>query len=105
MSFGLKKFEIDYIVDVIGKFEEIEKAVVFGSRAKGNYKSESDIDVAIYGERVNFDTVSALHSLLEEQGPLPYMYDVVDYAHIKSEALKEHIDRVGELLYVKKEES
>jgi len=105
MNFGLKKFELDYIIDAIKKFHEIERAAIFGSRAKGNYKPGSDVDVAIYGDYITFDTLSALHSMLEEQGPLPYFFDIVDYTHLSHKELKEHIDRVGRVFYEKEKKN
>jgi len=101
VNLGLEEFELHFIIDAIKKFSEIEKAVIFGSRAKGNYKPGSDVDIALYGEKVNFDTLSALHSLLEEHGPLPYFFDVVDYTHLNSQELKKHIDRVGVVIFLK----
>jgi len=99
MSFGLKEYDLEYIKNMIKKFPEIEKAVIFGSRAKGNYKPGSDVDIAIYGENITFDIVSKLHAMLEEYGPLPYFFDVVDYTHLKNKELKEHIDRVGKTIF------
>ncbi|QEK13380.1 nucleotidyltransferase domain-containing protein [Crassaminicella thermophila] len=101
MNFGLRASDLDYIVDIIKKFNEIERAVIFGSRAKGNYKPGSDVDIAIYGENITFDTLSALHSMLEEEGPLPYFFDIVDYTHLRHKELKEHIDRVGKVIFEK----
>lgn len=46
---GLKEEDLQYIIDNIKRFPEIKKAIVFGSRAKGNYKVGSDIDIAIFG--------------------------------------------------------
>lgn len=102
MDFGLRQSDIDYIVRVISEFSEIEKAVIFGSRAKGDFKPGSDVDIAIYGENITFDTVSAVHSMLEEQGPLPYFFDIVDYTHLDHKDLKEHIDRVGKVIFERK---
>src|SRR3989339_1935292 len=99
MNFGLKQEDIDYIVSTLKQFPEIEKASIFGSRAKGNNKVGSDVDLAIYGEAVNFDTESKLHAMLEETSPMPYFFDVVDYTHLTKESLKEHIDRVGQVIY------
>ncbi|KJS81346.1 MAG: DNA polymerase III subunit beta [Peptococcaceae bacterium BICA1-8] len=99
MKFGLSKLDLDYIVMAIRKFPEIEKAVIFGSRAKGSNKPGSDVDIAIYGDNITFNTVSALHAMLEENGPLPYLFDVVDYTHLSHKELKEHINRVGEVIY------
>ncbi|SHJ86996.1 Predicted nucleotidyltransferase [Geosporobacter subterraneus DSM 17957] len=99
MNFGLSESDIAYIIGVIRSVEEIDKAVIFGSRAKGNYKPGSDIDIAIYGEKITFDTLATLHSMLEERGPLPYFFDVVNYSQLKHRELKEHIDRVGKIIF------
>lgn len=68
MSFGLKSSDLDYIINTIKKFPQIKKAVIFGSRAKGNFKPGSDIDI-------------------------------VDYTHSNHEELREHIERVGKVIY------
>lgn len=102
MNFGLKDSDLDYIIKTIKKFPEIKKAVIFGSRAKGNYKPGSDIDIAIYGEKITFDILSILHAELEEQSPMPYFFDIVDYTHLDHEELKEHIERVGKVIYEEK---
>jgi len=86
---GLKDCDIAYITEIIKSFPEIDRAVIFGSRAKGNQKAGSDIDIAIFGERVSLNTIASLKALLEETGPLPYFFDVVDYTHLKSREVKE----------------
>lgn len=101
MNFGLRESDLEYIVNVISRFDEIEKASIFGSRAKGNYKPGSDIDIAIYGENISFDILSKLNSILEEKSPMPYFFDIVDYSHLKHRELKEHIDRVGKVIFCK----
>lgn len=102
MNFGLRESDLEYIVNVIRGFDEIEKAYIFGSRAKGNYKPGSDIDIAIYGENINSDILSKLNSILEEKSPMPYFFDIVDYSHLKHKELKEHIDRVGKAIFCRK---
>ncbi len=99
MKFGLRDEDLAYIIDMVAGFTEIRRAVIFGSRAKGNYKSGSDVDIAIVGEDVSLRTVARLHSLLEEEGPLPYFFDIVDYTHTDHAELKEHIDRVGKIIF------
>jgi predicted nucleotidyltransferase len=101
MSFGLRPDDLTYIISSISKFSEIEKASVFGSRAKGNSKHGSDVDIAIYGDKITFDTVSRLHAILEEESPMPYYFDVVDFSHVNHESLKEHINRAGKVIYTK----
>ena len=99
MDLGLRQSDIDYIVKMLSEFSEIEKAAVFGSRAKGNYKPGSDVDIAIFGKDITFDTISSVHSRLEEQGPLPYFFDIVDYTHLNHKDLKDHIDRAGKVIF------
>lgn len=96
--FGLAERDLAYIIAVVGEFPEIRKAVVFGSRAKGNYKKGSDIDIAIYGEGISFSTIAGLHGRLEEESPMPYFFDIVDYTHSSHQELKQHIDRVGKII-------
>ncbi len=101
MSFGLANTDLAYIITVIADFNEIEKAVIFGSRAKGNYKIASDVDIAIFGTDITFSTIARLHARLEEEGPLPYFFDIVDYTHSANKELKEHIDRVGKTVFMR----
>lgn len=102
MNFGLRESDLEYIINAIKNFSEIEKAVIFGSRAKGNYKPGSDIDIAIYGEKINFEIVSKLHSMLEDESPMPYMFDIIDFTHSNHKEIKEHIERVGKVIYEEK---
>lgn len=72
----------------------IERAILFGSRAKGNYREGSDIDIAIQGARILGADRTDL--LVKYEGlNLPWKLDIVLYDQSDSEALKEHIDRVG----------
>ncbi|MFH1050585.1 MAG: nucleotidyltransferase domain-containing protein [bacterium] len=95
----LPKNSIELILEAIRSFSSIDEAVVFGSRAKGKKKRGSDIDIAIKGEQINLDVVSKLSSLLNEELPLPYYFDIIDYNAIKNEALREHINRVGQIIF------
>lgn len=101
MKFGLNDRDMNFIVQTISTFDEIEKAVLFVSRAKGNYSAGSDIDIAIYGKKVDIHVVSKLHSLLEDQSHMPYLFDVIDGSHLMHQVLKEHIERVGQVIYEK----
>ena len=98
--FGLKFGDLAAIIQVLQKYPEIEEAIIFGSRAKGNYKNGSDIDIALKGN-INSATLSNCKFILDEETLLPYMFDVLDYNQLKNEELKSHIDRVGVVVYVK----
>ncbi len=105
MNFGLSEKSYNLILETLQKFPEIEKTIIFGSRAMGNYKKGSDVDLAIKGKNVNFDTVLKLHSILEQDLPLPYFFDIVDYKELENENLKEHIEKFGIVLFERKEKS
>ena len=81
------------------RFPEIEEVVIFGSRAMGNFKKGSDVDIAVKGDKVTDDTVTRLTSVLNEELPIPYVIDVLDYASIKNRALLKHIRIYGKKFY------
>lgn len=99
MKFGLKDNQIKEIVDKIQKFPEIEKAVIYGSRARGDFKPSSDVDIAIFGEKTNWALSASLQDELEEETYLPYFFDVVSYNTITSNDLKAEINKYGKILY------
>ncbi len=93
--FGLNDKEIKYIQVALLFNPEIEEIIIFGSRAMGNYKIASDIDIAIKGKNLNDEVLFKFNELLNEEYPLPYFFDILDYNKIKNEKLKEHIDKFG----------
>ena len=100
--FGLLDRDIKYIRKALEKYDEIEKAVIFGSRAMGNYKKGSDVDIAIIGKDVSRSIVYKIEDYLNEVYPLPYFFDIIQYNEITNENLINHIDNEGKLLYTKK---
>ncbi|MEJ0063040.1 MAG: nucleotidyltransferase domain-containing protein [Alphaproteobacteria bacterium] len=100
LPFGLTEHERALISGVLSRHPEIARAVIFGSRAKGNYRPNSDIDVAVWGDLVN-GTLARLAGELEELR-LPYLFDVQRYEAIAHPALKEHIDLVGKEIYARR---
>ncbi|HJV36086.1 nucleotidyltransferase domain-containing protein [Geomonas sp.] len=103
MPYGLLDRDIYYILDAIKALPEISEVVLFGSRAKGRHKAGSDVDLAIKGTSVSYDTAVRLADILNEEKPLPYFFDVIHYESIREPRLLEHIDRVGVVLYSKEE--
>ena len=89
--FGIYDKSYSLILEALTNFPEIEKAVIFGSRAMGNNKKGSDIDIAIFGEKINFETTSRLHGQLNEVLSIPYFTDVVNFNTIDNNELKKHI--------------
>ena len=101
MSYGLLGQDIEIILQAISEFPVISQAILFGSRAKGNYKTGSDIDLAIKGTEINYETVSGLSFMLNEELSLPYFFDIIHYEKITESKLTQHIDRVGKVIYEK----
>ncbi len=100
-DFGLKKNDIELISSVLAKYREIDKVCIFGSRAKGNFKNGSDIDLAVFTNNFNSEILSHLNNELDEL-PLPYKFDVLDYKKLKNNDLKDHIDKWGREIYFDK---
>ncbi len=99
MNFGLSNKTLTYIIDNIKEFSEIEGAKIYGSRALGNYKRGSDIDLVLLGAEVNEQIVLELSKRFNQELPLPYHFDVIAYGSIKNEALVEHIDQYGIIIF------
>ena len=100
-QFGLSKMQLQLILGVIHNFKEIEKALIFGSRAKGKNKPGSDIDLALIGDKLNSLLVNRDSSALDDL-PLPYMFDIMNYHEINNEFLKKKVDDEGKLFYERK---
>jgi uncharacterized protein len=98
---GLLNRDLQYILSALMNFEEIEGAILFGSRAMGNYKKGSDVDIAICGEKISDSVVSELDDLLNEVYPLPYFFDILHYEKINNQKLLEHINTVGKVIFQK----
>ena len=98
-SYGLRPGDIAEIVAVFARFPAVETALLFGSRAKGNYRPGSDVDIALKGEGLTRRMVAEMADILNEETIMPYHFDLFDYDAVTSRDLVEHIDRVGQPLY------
>lgn len=78
---------------------EVDEAIIFESRAKGNFRNGSDLDIAIKGRDLSFSAISNISYLLNEETLMPYRFDVLDYNMINNEDLKNHINRIGRIFY------
>lgn len=101
MHCGLLPADIEVIVGALQACPQVDRALVFGSRAKGNFKPGSDVDIAIFGSDIDQSTVATLSFFLNEETFLPYFFDVVHYDTLEEIALKEHIDRVGLVIFTR----
>lgn len=97
--YGLHESDLHLIITASQAIPEIEQLLLFGSRAKGTEKPGSDVDLAIKGKAVTYDTVLQLSDRLNEQLPLPYFFDVINYHNIQEPRLTEHIDNAGIVIF------
>ncbi len=100
-SFGISKRSFTQIHEVLKLFEEVEKVIIFGSRAMQNEKKRSDIDLVVYGKNIDNRILRKIKILLNEKHNIPYFIDVLDYKNIKSLELIEHINNEGKVFYRK----
>lgn len=101
LLFGLTKNQFALIKEAIISFAEIEKVLIFGSRATNKFRPSSDIDLAVIGENLNMEIVNTLASKLEDL-PLPFMFDVLNYNQISNSSLKNKIDSSGKNFFERK---
>lgn len=93
MKFGIDDLKLKAIVDVIKKYS-VEKAVIFGSRARGDYKKTSDIDIAIYSRELSDKEINLLTNELYELDII-YKIDLLEYYRLSKNSLKEKIELEG----------
>lgn len=93
-TFGFSQRTLDLIINVFKKYPEIDSAVIFGSRAKGNFREGSDIDLAIFSKNFTETAFSNLCSDLEDL-PILFKIDCVHVEKLSRQALIEKIRSEG----------
>ncbi|MBU0700763.1 nucleotidyltransferase domain-containing protein [bacterium] len=100
MKFGLKEKTIEQIKSVFANYPQVEEAILYGSRAMGNFKNGSDIDLTLKGGELNHSVISKISLDLDEL-LLPYSFDISIFKQIGNPDLVDHIKRVGVGFYEK----
>lgn len=95
---GLNQATIVGMRQVFARHVGIDKVVLYGSRAKGNYKVGSDIDLTIYAKKITHAELMQIENELDEL-LLPYQIDLCWYQKIDNVQLIEHIKRCGIVFY------
>lgn len=98
MKFGLDDISIEKINHVFEQFPQIKEVIVYGSRAMGNQRESSDIDLTLIAESLELSDLNQLTSVLDDL-LLPYLIDISIHSQIKNEELLAHIERNGKLFY------
>jgi len=99
--FGLKETDINLICQIFSRYPQIQKSVLYGSRAMGNYKTGSDIDLTLCGG--NDLTLDVLYRVMEDLDNLllPYTFDLSIFRQITDKDFISHIRHVGRTFYEK----
>ena len=99
-QFGLKPEAITKINQIFAEYAEISKAILYGSRAKGNYRNGSDIDLTLISDHLNHRQLLQIQNQIDDL-LLPYSIDLSVFSTIDNLHLIEHINRVGITFYEK----
>ncbi len=98
--FGLPENVLQLLHNYFATHPQIIRVLIYGSRAMNRATPGSDVDLAIVTN--SGDDISGKVQADLENLPTPYLFDVVDYQRITHQPLREHINRVGQILYQKK---
>ncbi len=101
MSHGLSEVTVQKLVVVFAQFPEIDKALLYGSRAKGNFKPGSDIDLSLFGTKLTPGLCASIADAIDEL-LLPYTVDLSQFDALDASGsadLRQHVERVGLVFY------
>jgi predicted nucleotidyltransferase len=99
MQYGLSDRTLATLEEIFRKYPGIEEAVLYGSRAKGNYREGSDIDLTLKTDGPFSRTDLLRISGDFDDSDMPYLVDVSMYHKLSNPSLVSHIDRVGKVIY------
>lgn len=100
MKYGLQPHTVEAIQNCLEQYPSVDEAIIYGSRAKGNYRNGSDIDLTLKGEHITLKVLFSIEHQLDDL-LLPYKIDLSIYDSIDNQELIEHIERVGLPFYCK----
>lgn len=103
MKYGLSNQTLQKICDVFVQYPQVEEVVLYGSRARGDYKNGSDIDLTLRGgDALTHTILSRIANDLDDQ-LLPYTIDLSIFGNIRNPEMTEQIERVGVVFYEKQD--
>lgn len=98
MNTGLSDVDIKNIQSIFGRHKNINKVILYGSRASGTHKPASDIDLTLVGNDIFLTQLNEIENQLDELN-LPYKFDISIHNQIDNDDLLQHIKRVGKVFY------
>ena len=100
MNHGIPATTVSRITEVFNRHPAVEKAILYGSRAKGTHKPGSDIDLALIGGALDWRTVGKIDDTLDDL-LLPYQFSLIIFDPKTDPAVAAQIRRVGLAFYEK----
>jgi predicted nucleotidyltransferase len=100
--FGLSEATIQKLCAVLKQYPQVEQAVLYGSRATGTYRNGSDIDLALFGDDLNLQTLCKIMNAIDDL-MLPHSVDLVIFGQVSDPDLRAHIQQAGVVFYQRKE--
>ncbi len=98
MPHGLSQETVDKLRRLFARFEKVEEVILYGSRAKGNFRPGSDVDLTLKGEGLDLQLLNKISRDIDDL-LLPYAFDISIFRQIKNQELLDLIDRVGVIFY------
>lgn len=98
MNHGISDIQINQLLKIFSSFPEIEKVILYGSRAKGEYQTGSDVDIVLYGEKLTKSDLNKIDIAIDDL-LLPWFFDISIYHQISNNDMLDHIERVGIVIY------
>lgn len=102
-TFGLKEEVIYQTNKVFKHYSQVSQVIIYGSRAMGNYRNGSDIDLTLKGKDLDLTILNKIDIELDDL-LLPYTFDLSIFHHIDNPDLIDHINRVGKVFYTKSDQ-
>jgi len=97
-TFGLDADDREMILSILSAYPEVESAIIYGSRARGNFKPGSDIDMVLTGKNLTHHVILDVSGELRDSD-MPYFCDVLAEHDVRDENLKQEINTTGQVFY------
>lgn len=97
-DFGLPTGDLNAIINVVASVDNVQRAVVYGSRAKGNYRPNSDIDIMLFGDSLTFSDITTVADRLDDL-LLPWQIDITARNRVFNSDFIEQVDRYGKVIF------
>ncbi|MDD3365279.1 MAG: nucleotidyltransferase domain-containing protein [Syntrophomonas sp.] len=98
IDFGLKEDRLNKIRSVLARYPQVNRAFIFGSRARGDFRHNSDIDLAIYMDDSEEQMPVGLLLEIDDAAGI-YKIDVIDILRLNNESLRKRIEEQGVVFY------